>query len=72
MLTSSRQRAGTQGLWRYVVRAAVVARLDKLSAALRAEDARAEDAATEAARRKNQQESSPSSPSGGGGGGGGK
>lgn len=56
VLTSSRSSAGAAGLWRYVVRAAVVARLDKLRATLREEDARADDAATEAARRLQRQQ----------------
>eukprot|EP00903_Cladosiphon_okamuranus_P014275 g13258.t1 len=51
VLTNSRSGVGRPGLWRYVVRAAVVATLDKLRSKLRVQDARAEDAATEAGRR---------------------
>lgn len=69
VLTSCRHRAGAAGLWRYIIRAAIVARLDKLSAALRKEDARAEDAATEAARRRHQHQQGTSPLYAGGGGG---
>lgn len=48
---STRSSAGAASLWRYVVRAAVMARMDELRTTLRVEDARADDAATEAARR---------------------
>ncbi len=58
VLTTDRYGTGAGGLWRYVTRAAVVARLDKLSTTLRNEDARTEDAAAaiaaEAETRKNQ------------------
>ncbi|CAM9599517.1 unnamed protein product [Scytosiphon promiscuus] len=50
VLTSERSSVGAAGLWRYIVRAALVARLDKLSAALRREDARAEKSTADAAR----------------------
>lgn len=39
MLTSERYVTGGATLWRYIARAAVVARLDSLNAILRAEDA---------------------------------
>eukprot|EP00752_Nemacystus_decipiens_P009941 g8865.t1 len=56
VLTSSRSSAGASGVWRYVIRAAVISRLDKLRATLRAEDARADDVAMEVARRLPQQQ----------------
>lgn len=43
-MTKERYTVGRATLWRYIARAAVIARLDKLNAILRAEDKRIEDA----------------------------